>query len=70
MVVLNTEEESDVTQKIKQNRCVAEFLQIAGMVAYWLYGGMDPRSFHESYPPGSLDRCGRLSVGQEHLVEN
>ena len=23
---------------------------------WWLYGGMDPRSIHESYPPGSLDR--------------
>ena len=31
-------------------------LLIAGVVVNWLYGGMDPRSIHESYPPGSLDR--------------
>ena len=41
--------------KDEQNRCVAEFLQIASVVVYWLYGWMDPRSIYESYPPGSLD---------------
>ena len=30
-------------------------LLIAGVVVYWLYGGMDPRNVHESYPPCSLD---------------
>ena len=56
MVVLNTEEESDLTPKDQAESMRGLILLIAGVVVNWLYGGMDPRSIHESYPPGSLDR--------------
>ena len=56
MVVLNTEElKSDLTPKDRAES-MRGLMLISGVVVYWLYRGMDSRSIHESYPPGSLDR--------------